>query len=63
MKPPIPTRDDRIRDFNFELDQMYLQLVLSDHPEWQRPDGSCPPCWLEVQRLRAETGEAGVLDA
>ena len=64
MQAPVPTRDDRIRDFDFELDQMLLELVLSSHPEWRRPDGSCPPCWLEVQRLRNEAAGGGVaLDA
>lgn len=63
MQAPVPTRDDRIRDFDFELDQLFMQLVLSDHPEWQRPDGSCPSCWLEVQRMRAAAGSGSPLDA
>ena len=55
MSPAIKRRDDRIRDFDFELDQMLLLLVLAEHPEWRKADGSCrSSCWLEVQRLRAD---------
>ena len=53
MSPAIQLRDDRIRDFDFELDQFLMQLVLQKHPEWRQADGSCPSsCWVEVQRLR-----------
>jgi hypothetical protein len=55
MSATTRLRDDRIRSFDFELDQLLLQLVLGEHPEWQQPDGSCPTCWLEIQRLRAVT--------
>ena len=48
------TRDDRIRDFDFELEQLLLQLVLRDHPEWEAAFGAPLPAWLEVQRLRAD---------
>ena len=55
MSPASQRRDDRIRDFDFELDQMLLQLVLLEHPEWRKADGSCPSsCWVEVQRRRAD---------
>ena len=63
MKMISHPRDNRIRDFDFELDQLLLQLVLQEHPEWQQPDGSCPTCWLEVQRLKAQPDESGLLDA
>ena len=53
MRPAIQMRDDRIRDFDFELDQLLTELVLQEHPEWRRVDGSSASCWLEVQRLRA----------
>ena len=53
MTPTFDKRDDRIRDFDFELDQLLTELVLLEHPEWRKSDGSCPSCWLEVQRLRA----------
>ena len=53
MSPASQKRDDRIRDFDFELDQLLMLLVLYEHPEWKQTDGSCPSCWLEVQRLRA----------
>ena len=52
MSPAIEMRDDRIRDFDYELDQLLMQLVLHEHPEWRKTDGSCPSCWVEVQRLR-----------
>lgn len=55
-------RDDRIRDFDFDLDQLLLQLVLRSHPEWQQPDGSCPACWLEIQRMRARADRTATLD-
>lgn len=55
MSPASQRRDDRIRDFDFDLDQMLLQLVLLEHPEWHEADGSYPSyCWLEVQRRRAD---------
>ena len=54
MRPAIQMRDDRIRDFDFELDQLLIELVLAEHPEWRQADGSCPSCWVEVQRLRAD---------
>ena len=52
MNPTFQMQDDRIRDFDFELDQLLTQLVVREHPEWQKVDGSCPSCWIEVQRLR-----------
>ena len=54
MRPAIQKRDDRIRDFDFEFDQLLTLLVLSEHPEWRKADGSCPSCWVEVQRRRAD---------
>ena len=58
MSPANARRDDRIRDFDFELDQLLMELVLAEHPEWRQADGSCPSCWVEVQRLRtAAEGE------
>ena len=53
MSRKKPMRDDRIRNFDFELDQLLMQLVLNEHPEWRQTDGSCPACWVEVERLRA----------
>lgn len=61
MSRAKPMRDDRIRDFDFELDQLLMLLVLHEHPEWRKTDGSCPSCWLEVERLRAESESLGVL--
>ena len=61
MTPTFEKRDDRIRDFDFELDQLLTELVLQEHPEWRKVDGSCPSCWLEVQRLRAYTEGAELL--
>ena len=55
MTPTFEMRDNRIRDFDFELDQLLTELVLQEHPEWRRVDGSCPSCWVEVQRLRGDT--------
>ena len=63
MNANVHTRDDRIRDFGFELDQLLLELVLSNHPDWRKPDGSCPDCLPELQRLRADTDRVGLLDA
>ena len=63
MSSTAETRDNRIRDFDFDLDQLLLQLVIRSHPEWQRPDGSCPTCWLEIQRLRAPVVSVPVLGA
>ena len=57
------TRDDRIRSFDFDLNQLLLELVLHSHPEWQQPDGSCPDCWSEVRRLRQRPVRFDVLDA
>ena len=54
MRPAIQMRDDRIRDFDFELDQLFMQLVLAEHPEWRQADGSCPSCWVEIQRMRTD---------
>jgi hypothetical protein len=45
-------RDNRIRDFDFELDQLLLELVLGRRPDWRQPDGFCPQCWQEIDRLR-----------
>jgi len=55
------TRDDRIRNFDFDLDQLLLQIVLRSHPEWQLPDGSCPTCYLEIQQLRARADRTETL--
>ena len=63
MSRKKPMRDDRIRDFDFELDQLLMQLILHEHPEWQQADGACPSCWLEIQRLRAQAEDAPCLDA
>ena len=61
MSPAKPMRDDRIRDFDFELEQLLTELVLQQHPEWRHADGSCPSCWVEVQRLRADTEDLNPL--
>ena len=61
MTSALQKRDDRIRDFDFEHDQLLTELVLQEHPEWRRVDGSCPSCWLEVQRLRAHAEDGEVL--
>ena len=58
MTATFSMRDDRIRDFDFELDQLLTELVLQEHPEWRNVDGSCPSCWIEVQRLKADDEEA-----
>jgi hypothetical protein len=54
--------DDRIRDFEFDLDQLLLRIVLRSHPEWQRPDGSRPSCWLEIQQMQARADGVDALD-
>lgn len=62
MNAPIQFRDNRIRNFDFELDQLLMELVLRDHPEWQPGDrGSWFPTWLEVQRLRADADKVELL--
>ena len=61
MTATFEMRDDRIRDFDFELDQLLTELVLREHPEWRQVDGSCPPCWIEVQQLRASAEGAELL--
>jgi len=61
MSTTAETRDNRIRDFDFDLDQLLLRLVIRSHPEWQRPDGSCPTCWLEIQRMRERADSVQVL--
>ncbi len=43
------TRDDRIRDFRFDLDQLLLELFKSRHPELQRPDGSWPERMTSIE--------------
>ena len=55
--------DDRIRSFDFELDQLLMELVFRDNPEWQE-DGkdSWFPAWLEIQRLRAEADGVELLN-
>ena len=63
MDRTLETRDDRIRNFDFDLDQLLLQLVVRSHPEWQRPDGSCPSCWMEIQRMQVRADSVDVLDA
>ncbi len=62
MNATIQPSDDRIRDFEFDLDQLLLQIVLRSHPEWRRPDGSCPTCWPEIQRMRTRADDVEALD-
>ena len=61
MHPARQIQDDRIRDFDFVLDQLLVQLVLRDHPEWGHDDVDSFSCWLEVQRLRADADSIELL--
>lgn len=61
MSPATQLRDNRIRSFDFELDQLLFQLVLRDHPEWGHDDIDSFSCWLEVQRLRADADAVELL--
>ena len=61
MLPNTPPNDDRIRDFDFELEQLMLQLVLRDHPEWRGEAGASFPAWVEVQRLLADADDVQLL--
>ena len=58
-----PTRDDRIRDFHFDLDQLVLELVRLRHPELQRPDGSWPEDMMGMQDEPPPVGRARLQDA
>ena len=48
--------------FNFDLDEWLLNLVLLNHPEWKRADGSCPDCETEIERMQERADTVEVLD-
>ena len=61
MIPRTQPSDNRIRDFDFELEQLLLQLVLRDHPEWGDASSDSFEAWLEAQLLLAEADRVKLL--
>ena len=61
MLPDARPNDDRIRNFDFELDQMLIELVMRDHPEWKDSPDSWFQAWLEAQRLRVDAEDVELL--
>ena len=57
------TRDDRIRDFRFDLDQLLLELAKIRHPELQRPDGTWPARMVGLGDAEEPFRGASLLDA
>ena len=48
--------------FDFDLDKWLLNLVVLNHPEWKRADGSCPDCEAEIERMRKRADTVELLD-
>ena len=61
MIPQTQPSDNRIRNFDFELEQLLMQLVLRDHPDWDNAAGAGFEAWLETQRLLAEADRVELL--
>ena len=57
------TRDDRIRDFHFEVDQLIIELIKLRHPELQRPDGSWPERMMGIEDDDEPFRGASLLDS
>ena len=47
---------------DFDLEDWLLNLVMLNHPEWRRADGSCPDCEAEIERMRKRADTVEVLD-
>lgn len=42
MKCPLCLKETS--DIHAEIEQLVVDLIARDHPEWKRADGSCPSC-------------------
>lgn len=59
--PPPGRKADGSASLDFDLDDWLLNLVMLNHPEWQRADGSCPECQAEIKRMQARADRVNVL--
>ncbi len=50
------------QSLDFDLEEWLLNLIMLNHPEWKRADGSCPECATEIERMRERADSVQVLD-
>lgn len=55
--PLCPLCGKEATELHVEIEKVTIDLITRDHPEWKRPDGSCPPCISYYEELeRAGVG-------
>ena len=51
--PLCPLCREESSELHVEVEQLVIDLIARDHPEWKRADGSCPECIEYYEKLGA----------
>ncbi len=46
---------------SFDLESWLYDLVRAENPHWVHPNGFCPDCWSEVQKMLDESEQIEVV--